>query len=1439
MHRCCADVVEAARKLYQQILKNFKKNDNENFDSEERVALSQSADRTPESVDDESSSAARLSRRSSVLVDLVSLFRRSSSSTVKAIRLPGQVTEANDGNEEEGDEDPKQMSKGWVLETIRQKKEAIVRLRSQPWSMKRKRRALKVARRYLKRQQSKVSRWHLYKVEAIRRWTIFGRWCSNMKIYLIPWEAKIKTIESHYGSVVSSYFTFLRWVLSVNITMTIIMMLFVTIPEVVKFVHEDYVQWLADSRGGPERFNRTYHIKVMKEKDIPRADELNTVLDFKGYFEYSLLFYGYYSSETYFGDTVQYSVPVAYFTVNLFILGYSFFVILRKMASNARQSKLAGGKAEQYVFNWKLFAGWDYSIGNSETAANVVMANVNKFREIIAEYNVNRSKKFDFLQFTLRVLANILVFTMHAGSVWAILAVSQITTKTSFIQRNAVSITVSFITLTFPNFFDLISKMERYHPRTALRLQLGRVLFLYILNYYTLIISLMFMLNTMESQRNAGEHLVPVVQYSDDPRRVPLYNSSSYQINKQRTSRQVVFDFPSVASSLFNRSKFNDIPTTPLPGKPWTTVFPNFGPFGITNPKAVVTENRRGIMNASTFVAYPIGNTDWTKNISSKPTLLNYSTTVQVVSSAARLSTDWYEECWENLIGEEITKLVTTDLVMTVASILVIDFLRALWVRYTNIWWFWNLETTFPEYGEFKVAENVLHLVNNQGMIWLGLFFVPMLPAINNIKLIILMYVRGWAVMTCNVPARQIFRASRSSNFYLMLLLLMLFLCTLPVGYVIASKKPSKICGPFGSQERFYSIIVQLLDRNLTKGLVDAIRYMISPGIVIPVLLLLLLTIYFLFALVRGLREANTDLTKQLLHERTEEKKRIFELAGGGKKRPSHNASRLFAGKSHESSSPPSKNGNTDDEFSSDRSYKRSNKDLHSYVPSLKSVSEVERSESDEEELEQKQVTCQCQQQQKEEEKLEVFEGKRSWKEKIMTWLGLNEKLDRATKHQSRHRHGDVEGGNDSPISAKKSNTEAGTSDDQRSMTSITESCVYTSPSLHECASALEGNCNSRLSPYKTIGDDESEAESNLSVPFAIEKSVCQLQSQQMGNEKVLHEHEQKHDSETFTTNELFQKTMKEVDSRKYTLNDVSDPRFSYADPYSSYANAMMSPLMEMQILSPAYSEKKMEEEDEFDRVTEKTRLLEEHERRNKHERSSQHEEERCGNLKLHEKQKLKRNEIIQESKPNDTNIFDHRPQAERQSTEEVSRKELKRSNRSSPLNKASPQIKLGRVEARIFLREVKPKLYDLKAGQRSQMVSDSESRMLFTDEDPKLYYTDSECVATSHAKYVQRPKKPIHYAIPYYARMSNAQESVETDALLQQFLMRVNISEDPSRTLPDCSVHQRSPPPLPSASSTVGTETQLPVHKIQPALGQRQLSPSETSRIHCKHTLV
>lgn len=54
----------------------------------------------------------------------------------------------------------------------------------------------------------------------------------NFCALLIPWEIRIKEIESRFGSVVASYFIFLRWLFWVNIVIANVFLLFVIVPEV-------------------------------------------------------------------------------------------------------------------------------------------------------------------------------------------------------------------------------------------------------------------------------------------------------------------------------------------------------------------------------------------------------------------------------------------------------------------------------------------------------------------------------------------------------------------------------------------------------------------------------------------------------------------------------------------------------------------------------------------------------------------------------------------------------------------------------------------------------------------------------------------------------------------------------------------------------------------------------------------------------------------------------------------------------------------------------------------------------------------------------------------------------------------------------------------------------------------------------------------------------
>ncbi|KAI3371891.1 hypothetical protein L3Q82_006771 [Scortum barcoo] len=230
--------------------------------------------------------------------------------------------------------------------------------------------------------------------------------------------------------------------------------------------------------------------------------------------------------------------------------------------------------------------------------------------------------------------------------------------------------------------------------------------------------------------------------------------------------------------------------------------------------------------------------------------------------------------CWETMVGQEFVRLIISDTMTTYITLLIGDFLRAVLVRFLNYCWCWDLEAGFPSYSEFDVSGNVLGLIFNQGMIWMGAFYAPCLPALNVLRLHVSMYLQCWAVMCCNVPQERVFKASGSNNFYMAMLLVILFLSTLPAIYTIVTIPPSFDCGPFSGKKRMFDVIQETLESDFPAWFSKVFSYASNPGLVLPFILLMVLAIYYLQSTSKSYKEANVELKKKLQTQNEENKKK-------------------------------------------------------------------------------------------------------------------------------------------------------------------------------------------------------------------------------------------------------------------------------------------------------------------------------------------------------------------------------------------------------------------------------------------------------------------------------------------------------------------------------------------------------------------------------------
>ncbi|XP_077158753.1 transmembrane channel-like protein 2 [Paroedura picta] len=648
-----------------------------------------------------------------------------------------------------------------LKEQVEEKKKLISVMRNKPWRMAKKLKVLREAQAFVEKFEGalgkgKGRKLYAYKMMMAKKWVKFKRDFENFKTQCIPWEMKIKEVESHFGSSVASYFIFLRWMYGVNLVLFGLIFGLVIIPEIL----------MGTPYGSIPR-------KTVPRAEQPTAMDFSVLWDFEGYIKYSAVFYGYYNNQRTIG-WLKYRLPMSYFMVGVVgVYGYSLMVVIRSMARNAHENT-GDGDDENFIFSWKMFTSWDYLIGNPETADNKFASITTSFKEsIVDEQESNKDENIHLRRF-LRVLANVLITCCLCGSGYLIYFVvkrSQTFSKmqnVGWYERNEVEIVMSLLGMFCPPLFETIAALEDYHPRIGLKWQLGRIFALFLGNLYTFLLALMD--DVKEKLKEEGV----------------IRNATQWTI-----------------LTYHNSSTGNSSALTPLQMDP--------------------ADMPRG-------------------------------------------------PCWETSVGIEFVRLTVSDILVTYVTILVGDFVRACFVRFVNYCWCWDLEAGFPSYAEFDISGNVLGLVFNQGMIWMGSFYAPGLVGINVLRLLTSMYFQSWAVMSSNVPHERVFKASKSNNFYMGLLLLILFLSLLPVAYTIMSLPPSFDCGPFSGKKKMYDVIQETIQYDFPPFVAKIFGYVANPGLIIPAILLMILAIYYLNAVAEAYQQANAELKRKMQMQREEAK---------------------------------------------------------------------------------------------------------------------------------------------------------------------------------------------------------------------------------------------------------------------------------------------------------------------------------------------------------------------------------------------------------------------------------------------------------------------------------------------------------------------------------------------------------------------------------------
>ncbi|XP_063077569.1 transmembrane channel-like protein 5 isoform X2 [Engraulis encrasicolus] len=212
--------------------------------------------------------------------------------------------------------------------------------------------------------------------------------------------------------------------------------------------------------------------------------------------------------------------------------------------------------------------------------------------------------------------------------------------------------------------------------------------------------------------------------------------------------------------------------------------------------------------------------------------------------------------CWESFVGQDVYRMVITDFLFSVLGCVFGEYLCSLIGTKC-------LKNLKPP--EFDITRNVLDLIYAQTLVWIGVYFSPLLPIIQIVKLFILFYMKKLSISLILRPSTGPGLAAEMKMAFVALLFFPSYIGSLfIVGYIIWRLKPSATCGPFQG----FEVTMDAVSSWLESTDISAHRLVIQGQLLLLLVSsIMLIILCFLWQIVQDRKHLIIALREQIVNE--------------------------------------------------------------------------------------------------------------------------------------------------------------------------------------------------------------------------------------------------------------------------------------------------------------------------------------------------------------------------------------------------------------------------------------------------------------------------------------------------------------------------------------------------------------------------------------------